>query len=91
MIPHDRKLFDVVIFDEVSQIPPAESIGRLARSSQVVVAGDSRQLPPTAFFGQTAEGDEEEEEALSLTRDIDESLLDVADALLRDQMLQWYY
>lgn len=92
MIPPDRKLFDVVIFDEASQIPPAESIGCLARSSQVVVADDSRQLPPTAFFGQTAEGDEEEEEeALSLTRDIDESLLDVADALLRDQMLQWHY
>jgi len=91
MIPHDRKLFDVVIFDEASQIPPAESIGCLARSSQVVVAGDSRQLPPTSFFGRTAEGDEEEEdEALSLTRDI-ESLLDVADALLRDQMLQWHY
>ena len=91
MIPHDRKLFDVVIFDEASQIPPAESIGCLARSSQVVVAGDSRQLPPTSFFGRTAEGEEEEEEeSLSLTRDI-ESLLDVADALLRDQMLQWHY
>ena len=91
MIPHDRQLFDVVIFDEASQIPPAESIGCLARSSQVVVAGDSRQLPPTSFFGRTAEGDEEEEDdPLSLTRDI-ESLLDVADALLRDQMLQWHY
>ena len=90
MIPPDRKLFDVVIFDEASQIPPAESIGCLARSSQVVVAGDRRQLPPTSFFGRTADSDEEEEEDRSLTRDI-ESLLDVADALLRDQMLQWHY
>lgn len=91
MIPHDRKLFDVVIFDEASQIPPAEAIGCLARSSQVVVAGDSRQLPPTSFFGRTVEDDDDdEEEDLSLTRDI-ESLLDVADALLRDQMLQWHY
>ena len=91
MIPLDRKLFDVVIFDEASQIPPAESIGCLARASQVVVAGDSRQLPPTSFFGRTAEDDEEDEpEDRSLTRDI-ESLLDVADALLRDQILLWHY
>ena len=92
MIPHDRHLFDVVIFDEASQIPPAEAIGCLARASQVVVSGDSRQLPPTSFFSRTAEGDEadEEESDLALTGDI-ESLLDVADALLRDQMLQWHY
>ena len=91
MVPHDRELFDVVIFDEASQIPPAEAIGCLARSSQIVVAGDSRQLPPTSFFGRTADGDDEnQEEDLALTRDI-ESLLDVTDALLRDQMLQWHY
>ena len=91
MIPHERKLFDVAIFDEASQIPPAEAIGCLARAPQVVVAGDSHQLPPTTFFGRQAEdGDEEEEGDLELTRNI-ESLLDVAGALLRDQMLLWHY
>ena len=92
MIPLNRRLFDVVIFDEASQIPPAEAIGSLARASQAVVAGDSRQLPPTSFFGRDSAGDEtdEEEGTVALTADI-ESLLDAADALLRDKMLQWHY
>ena len=96
MIPPDRPLFDVVIFDEASQIPPAEAIGCLARAPQAVIAGDSRQLPPTAFFGRGADDDEEEEDhgddehGPPLTSDI-ESLLGVADVLLRDQMLLWHY
>ena len=92
MIPLERRLFDVVIFDEASQIPPAEAIGSLARASQAVVAGDSRQLPPTSFFGRDSASDEgeDEDDAMALTADI-ESLLDVAAALLRDKMLQWHY
>ena len=92
MIPAERQLFDVVVFDEASQIPPAEAIGSLARAPQAVVAGDSRQLPPTSFFGQSAnEGeDDDADDPLSLTEDI-ESLLDVSGVLLRDKMLQWHY
>ena len=92
MIPAERRLFDVVVFDEASQIPPAEAIGSLARAPQAVVAGDSRQLPPTAFFGQGAEDgdDDDNDNYLSLTGDI-ESLLDVSGVLLRDKMLQWHY
>ena len=92
MIPADLKLFDVVIFDEASQIPPAEAIGSLARAPQAVIAGDSHQLPPTSFFGRGLgdDDDDENEDDLSLTRDI-ESLLDAAGALFRDKMLQWHY
>ena len=92
MIPANRQLFDVVIFDEASQIPPAEAIGSLARAPQAVIAGDSRQLPPTSFFGRDSGGDDDEDEddVVALTGDI-ESLLDAADALLRDNMLQWHY
>ena len=93
MIPAERQLFDVVVFDEASQIPPAEAIGSLARAPQAVIAGDSRQLPPTSFFGQSADGsddDDIDDDNLSLTEDI-ESLLDAAGALLRDKMLQWHY
>ena len=91
MVPANRQLFDVVIFDEASQIPPAEAIGSLARAPQAVIAGDSRQLPPTTFFGRDAGGDDEDDEdVVALTGDI-ESLLDAADALLRDKMLQWHY
>ncbi len=92
MIPANLQLFDVVIFDEASQIPPAEAIGSLARAPQAVVAGDSHQLPPTSFFGRglSDDDDDDDEGDLSLVRDI-ESLLDAAGALLRDKMLQWHY
>ena len=93
MIPADLQLFDVVIFDEASQIPPAEAISSLARAPQTVIAGDSRQLPPTSFFGRSQGDDDDEAEEdgdLSLTSNI-ESLLDTAAALLRDKMLQWHY
>jgi hypothetical protein len=41
--------FDVVIFDEASQIPPAQAVSAISRATQVVVAGDDRQLAPTSF------------------------------------------
>ena len=49
--------FDVVVFDEASQVPPAEAVSAISRARQVVVAGDSRQLPPTTFFTTVTDGD----------------------------------
>ena len=49
--------FDVVVFDEASQVPPAEAVSAISRARQVVVAGDSRQLPPTSFFTTVTDGD----------------------------------
>ncbi len=49
-----RACFDVVIFDEASQIPPADAICALLRGRQAIVAGDPKQLPPTAFFTSAA-------------------------------------
>ena len=93
LIPADRDLFDVVIFDEASQIPPAEAMGVLARASQAVIAGDDRQLPPTGFFSRhlSDEGDGEDDGDLALVNDI-ESILDVAKASpIREELLQWHY
>ena len=91
IVPANLQVFDTVIFDEASQIPPAESIGSLARAPQAVIAGDSRQLPPTSFFGSiTDDEDDDEDDDLLQIEDI-ESLLDAAGTLLRDQMLQWHY
>ena len=64
----------MVIFDEASQIPPAEAIGVLARAPQAVIAGDDRQLPPTTFFARNVPDDDEEEEDnqdTALTSDIE--------------------
>ena len=43
--------FDVVVFDEASQIPVWDAVGVIARGKQVIVVGDPKQLPPMAFFG----------------------------------------
>ena len=98
MIPADTQLFDVVIFDEASQIPPAEAIGTLARARQAIVAGDDRQLPPTNFF-RSQEPEEDDDPGDDAAQDLApalianiESILDVVKALpIREQMLQWHY
>ena len=75
--------FDVVIFDEASQIPPAEAISAISRGAQVVIAGDTQQLAPTAFVQRAADGDD--------TAHTGESILDVAAKLLPIQYLTWHY
>ena len=52
-LPANQALFDVVIFDEASQITTWDAIGSLARGRQVIVAGDPKQMPPTNFFART--------------------------------------
>jgi hypothetical protein len=86
--------FDVVIFDEASQILPADAVPSLLRAPQAVIAGDSEQLPPTTFFATDTEADIETEPddatATALTTGL-ESLLDVASALLAPGFLRWHY
>ena len=88
------RLFDVVIFDEASQIVPADAIPSVIRAHQVVVAGDDHQLPPTSFFRQTAAGadseDEEDEELVSFGTGF-ESVLDALRPLLPTAPLNWHY
>ena len=99
MIPADTELFDVVVFDEASQIPPAEAIGTLARAKQAVVAGDDRQLPPTNFFRTQDSDDDDDDDGDDSAQDLApalianiESILDVVKALpIREQMLKWHY
>ncbi len=50
-LPMQPDLFDVVIFDEASQVPVEEAVPALYRAPQVIVVGDEMQLPPTNFFG----------------------------------------
>ena len=55
LLPADRQYFDVVIFDEASQVTPADAVPAILRGRQIVVAGDEHQLPPTAFFAAPAD------------------------------------
>lgn len=81
--------FDLVVFDEASQIPPADAIGSILRGSQLIVAGDDKQLPPTRFFQADSEFDEEEEESEEPL----ESILDECLALPKFTRapLKWHY
>jgi superfamily I DNA and/or RNA helicase len=88
------RLFDVVIFDEASQIIPADAIPSIIRGHQIVVAGDDRQLPPTNFFRQVSDsGDEpgEDEDSLVSFGDGFESVLDALRPLLPTCPLAWHY
>lgn len=90
-----KTYFDVVIFDEASQITPADAISSILRGSQLVVAGDEKQLPPTAFFVSETPEEEDEEEAppplLAAGTKGFESILDALNALLRFRTLRWHY
>lgn len=81
--------FDLIVFDEASQMPTYEAVGAIARGNQLIVVGDSRQLPPTMFF-ERQRGDEEfDEEGLSEEL---ESILGEADAAgLKPLQLDWHY
>jgi very-short-patch-repair endonuclease len=93
-------IFDVVIFDEASQVTPADAVGALMRADRAVVAGDPHQLPPTSFFAASSGGGEDdedvEEEIFSPagTKGM-ESVLDVMTALLPPPIgtrtLGWHY
>lgn len=82
--------FDVVIFDEASQVRVVDGFGALMRARQAVVVGDTKQMPPTAFFGKSVELDEEEE-ALSETANIESILSMFLQKGACERMLRWHY
>ncbi|ATQ44045.1 DUF4011 domain-containing protein [Caulobacter mirabilis] len=95
-LPLQDDLFDVVIFDEASQIPTEEAVPALSRARQVVVVGDEMQLPPTSFFSSTLDEEEntvvaeEDGERIAITLDAD-SLLNQAARNLPATLLAWHY
>lgn len=93
VLPNDRPYFDVVIFDEASQVRPAEAIPSIARGRRLVVAGDEKQLPPTSFFagGDLDSDDTYEDEAPSAAESGFESILDALIAQVEWRSLDWHY
>ena len=84
----DASSFDIVIFDEASQIPVWDAIGAMARGKQVVMVGDPKQLPPTNFFDRadTSDGDSEDVEG-----DMESILDECLGASLPTRNLSWHY
>lgn len=85
-LPAELALFDLVIFDEASQIAPWDAIGVIARGKQVVVAGDPRQMPPTSFFDRGA-GDVDDDTEEDMESILDECLA----AGMYNHSLNWHY
>ena len=80
--------FDTVIFDEASQIFPQDAMGAIYRGNQLIVVGDSHQMPPSNFFNTAADVDDEDEE-----EDIAdfESILDLCSTTFKQRSLGWHY
>ena len=84
--PDKQEMFDIVVFDEASQLPTCKAIGVIARGKEAVIVGDPKQMPPTSFFMEQV-GDEESFETDDL-----ESILDDCLAISMPQMhLDWHY
>jgi len=84
----DASNFDLVVFDEASQIPVWDAIGAMARGKQVVMVGDPKQLPPTNFFDRadSSDGDAEDVEG-----DLESILDECLGASLPTRNLSWHY
>lgn len=81
--------FDVIVFDEASQIFPQDAIGAIYRGKQLIVVGDSKQMPPSNFFNASIESGDDDEESGDVT-DF-ESVLDLCSTSMRQLRLRWHY
>lgn len=80
----DAISFDTVIFDEASQVMPEDAVSSIVRANQAIIAGDTKQLPPTTFFDTEAAPTE------GVREDLD-SILEEAAAILPEVSLTWHY
>lgn len=88
-LPPGTAPFDTIVFDEASQIPVWDAVGAIARGKQVIVVGDSKQLPPTSFFNR-AEGDDQPADVEEV-QDLESILDELASTGLQSLRLQWHY
>ena len=82
--------FDLVVFDEASQVRPVDALGALLRGKQAIVVGDTKQLPPTNFFDKMVQGDDLDDDEES-TRDVESVLSQFLAKGAPERMLSWHY
>ncbi len=87
-LPAEQALFDVVIFDEASQITVWDAVGSIARGKQVIVAGDPKQMPPTNFF---ARSDDDPDGEIDTEGDLESILDEMLGAGVPDRKLNLHY
>lgn len=86
-LPTNTTPFDLVVFDEASQIPVWDAVGAIARGRRAVIVGDPKQLPPTSFFDR-AESDQDDED---VEGDLESILDECIGANLPTMGLSWHY
>lgn len=92
--PVTAAMFDVVVFDEASQIRVADAVGAIGRAKSVVVVGDSKQMPPTSFAESSIVSDDQEEEvvgAAMVVEDQESILSEAVQARVERHWLSWHY
>jgi len=86
------EMFDIVIFDEASQVEPVDSYGAIMRGKQLVVVGDTKQMPPSQFFKKMVNEDEQDEDIID---DLASSVDSIMEIMLAknapSKLLQWHY
>ncbi|NTW81832.1 MAG: DUF3320 domain-containing protein [Chlorobiaceae bacterium] len=87
-LPADQALFDVVIFDEASQITVWDAVGSLARGKQVIIAGDPKQMPPTNFF---ARSEDDPDGDIDIEGDLESILDEMIGASIPPRLLNIHY
>ena len=90
-IPPGSITFDIVVMDEASQVKPQDALSCFARGKQIVVVGDSKQLPPTSFFEKTVSNDSKDEQEDVSVIDDAESILDAVSDHFQKRQLKWHY
>lgn len=87
-LPAEQKLFDVVIFDEASQITVWDAVGALARGQQAIIAGDPKQMPPTNFFSRA---DDDPDGDVDVEGDLESILDEMIGASIPQRTLNLHY
>lgn len=90
-VPPGSVEFDLVVFDEASQVKPVDGFGALLRGTQAVVVGDSKQLPPTSFFDSLLKGDDEADTEIENAGDMESILSLFLGKGAPERMLRWHY
>ena len=91
-LPPELMKFDVILFDEASQIVPEDAIATIYRGKTIVIAGDNKQLPPTSFFQKSLLEDIDWDEVSDETVEVFDSILDEAVGIgLPVKTLRWHY
>jgi superfamily I DNA and/or RNA helicase len=89
--PAKSGLFDVVVFDEASQIRVADAAGAMGRAGSVVVVGDSKQMPPTSFGETALDADDEVELSAEVVQDEESILSECVHSQVPSKWLSWHY